>query len=481
MSDDLFDDRLTEHRNPRTVGIDRASPLEIVDLINSEDRQVPQAVQAERESIARAIELAVECFGRGGRLIYVGAGTSGRLGVLDAAECPPTFGTDPEMVQGIIAGGYVALVRSQEGAEDSGEDGARAIDEANTDTTDFVFGIATSSTTPFVRGALSRATELGARTGFLCCTEPGSEMREAVDVCVVPLVGPEVIAGSTRMKAGTATKLVLNSITTGAMIRLGKVYGNLMVDLQAMSDKLVDRSQRIVMAATGCSRDRALRSIKDAAGSVKHAIVMEKVGVAQELADLYLTEADGFVGGAIEIGAQEREAWVAGDSPYGLYALEPPNEASLELTRSLLRDLPRRISHLITDVENKELRQRPGEEKWCVKEHIEHLIDCDLMMGERIGSMLTQEDPSIADRNDEEANKKIGGTGARGAPIAMLLRRLADGRAALSFQVEEIPDDDFARTGRHEAYGKISLYQLLRHLVRHDEHHLQAIQNLLAK
>ncbi len=301
MADDLLDPRLTEQSNPRTKEIDLASPLEIVDLINAEDRSVPEAVRAQREEIARAIEIAVECFRRGGRLVYVGAGTSGRLGVLDATECPPTFGTDPEMVRGIIAGGHAALVRSQEGAEDRAEDGAAAVEDANVGADDFVLGIATSSTTPYVRGALARAVELGARTGFLCCTEPGEEMRELVDVCVVPLVGPEVIAGSTRMKAGTATKLVLNTITTGAMIRLGKVYGNLMVDLQAISEKLVDRSQRIVMAVCGCPRDEALRLLRAAGGSVKVAIVMGRADVSRELAELYLAEGDGFVRRALEI------------------------------------------------------------------------------------------------------------------------------------------------------------------------------------
>lgn len=301
MADDLFDPRLTEQSNPRTKEIDLASPLEIVDLINAEDRSVPEAVRAQREEIAQAIEIAVECFRRGGRLVYVGAGTSGRLGVLDATECPPTFGTDPEMVRGIIAGGHAALVRSQEGAEDRAEDGAAAVEDANVGADDFVLGIATSSTTPYVRGALARAVELGARTGFLCCTEPGEEMRELVDVCVVPLVGPEVIAGSTRMKAATATKLVLNTITTGAMIRLGKVYGNLMVDLQAISEKLVDRSQRIVMAVSGRSREEALRLLRAAGGSVKVAIVMERADVSRELAELYLAEGDGFVRRALEI------------------------------------------------------------------------------------------------------------------------------------------------------------------------------------
>ncbi|UCF20346.1 MAG: N-acetylmuramic acid 6-phosphate etherase, partial [Gemmatimonadota bacterium] len=274
MADELFDPRLTEHRNPRTRDIDLASPLEIVDLINAEDQTVPDAVRTQREAIARAIEIAVECFRKGGRLIYVGAGTSGRLGVLDATECPPTFGVAPDLVQGIIAGGQAALTRSQEGLEDRAEEGAAAMERASVDSRDFVFGIASSSTTPYVRGALVRAAELGASTGFLCCTEPDAGIRELVDVSVVPLVGPEVIAGSTRLKAGTATKLVLNTITTGAMIRLGKVYENLMVDLQAISEKLVDRSRRITMAVTGLKREEAARLVEASGGSVKVALVM---------------------------------------------------------------------------------------------------------------------------------------------------------------------------------------------------------------
>ncbi len=479
MPDDLFDERLTEQRNPRTREIDRADPLAIVDLINAEDRTVPEAVRAERENIARAMEIAVDCFKHGGRLIYIGAGTSGRLGVLDAAECPPTFGSDPEMVRGLIAGGQIALVRSQEGAEDRAADGAAALDEVEVGAGDFVFGIATSSTTPYVRGALAHAAELGARTGFLCCTEPGEEMRQLVDVCVVPLVGPEVIAGSTRMKAGTATKLVLNTLTTGAMIRLGKVYGNLMVDLQAMSDKLIDRSRRIMMAATGCSLEDALQRIEEAGGSVKLAIVMEKAGVRPEVAELYLAESDGLVGRSIEIAEGEAEFAKSGASPFAPYATAPPNQESIERTLSLLRELPRQLSELVADVETGALRLRPDDESWCAKEHVEHLIDCDQMMGARISAILGSDNPAIANRDDEEANRVIFDTGARGAPIDMLLRRLAEGRAALAFQVEGTDADSFARTGEHEMYGAISLYQVLRHLVRHDENHLQAIQRLL--
>jgi N-acetylmuramic acid 6-phosphate etherase len=289
------DPRLTEQRNPRSRRIDALGPLEIVDLINAEDRMVAQAVGEEREAIARALELVEAAFRVGGRLFYVGAGTSGRLGVLDAAEMPPTYGTEPSMVQGIIAGGYAALVRAQEGAEDRPEAGAAAVDQAGVGSSDFVLGIATSGTTPFVHGALARARELGARTGFLLCTYPSRELLDRHDVVIAPLVGPEVITGSTRMKAGTATKLVLNTITTGAMIRLGKVYGNLMVDLQVTCEKLRDRGERILMETLGVERPAAAELLDRAGGHVKTALVMGGLGVDAEEARARLAEAGGVI------------------------------------------------------------------------------------------------------------------------------------------------------------------------------------------
>jgi len=291
----MLDPRETERRNPRTVSIDLASPLEIVDLINAEDRRVPDAVATQREQIARAIELAEATFRGGGRLFYVGAGTSGRLGVLDASECPPTFGTDPEMVQGIIAGGLPALTRSQEGAEDVVTNGALAMDEHGVNAKDLVIGIAASGTTPYVRAALERAISLGAKTGLVACSPPPPDLVAKVDVTMLPIVGPEVVTGSTRMKAGTATKLVLNTITTGAMIRLGKTYGNLMVHLRATNNKLIDRSQRIVMEVTGVSREDATRLIERAGKSVKLAIVMQKKGVSREEAEKLLADNAGVV------------------------------------------------------------------------------------------------------------------------------------------------------------------------------------------
>lgn len=295
----MRDPRLTEQRNPRSTAVDRMDPLEIVRLMNAEDRLVAEAVGREAESIARAMELAEASFRAGGRLLYVGAGTSGRLGVLDSAEMPPTFGTDPEMVQGIIAGGYAALVRAQEGAEDLPEDGATAVDERNVGPHDFVLGIATSGTTPYVHGALARARERGARTGFLLCTEPSQALRATHDVVIAPLLGPEVITGSTRLKAGTATKMVLNTITTGAMIRLGKVYGNLMVDLQVTCAKLQDRGERILMEMLSVEREEARSLLASAQGHVKTALVMGRLGVDRDGARAALDAAGGLVAWAV--------------------------------------------------------------------------------------------------------------------------------------------------------------------------------------
>jgi N-acetylmuramic acid 6-phosphate etherase len=296
----MLDDRLTEQRNPRSARIDTLASVEIVDLINAEDRMVADAVAEERAAMASAIDMVVEAFRTGGRLIYVGAGTSGRLGVLDAAEMPPTYGTDPDMVQGIIAGGLDALVRSQEGAEDHPGDGAAAIDGRNVGPTDFVLGIATSGTTPYVHGALARARELGARTGFLLCTHPTSELVDTHDVVIAPLVGPEVVTGSTRMKAGTATKLVLNIITTGAMIRIGKVFGNLMVDLQATCEKLQDRGERILMSTLAVERTEAAALLDAAGGHVKTALVMGGRGVGKDEAADMLNAADGVLTRVLE-------------------------------------------------------------------------------------------------------------------------------------------------------------------------------------
>ena len=295
----MIDPRATERRNPRTASIDLASPLEIVDVINAEDRLVPEAVATQRVEIAKAIEIAERTFRAGGRLFYVGAGTSGRLGVLDASEIPPTFGADPEMVQGMIAGGLPALTRAQEGAEDIVENGAKEVDARKIGKNDFLIGIAASGTTPYVHAAIVRARELGAATGIISCSKLAPDVLETVDVTIVPITGPEVVTGSTRMKVGTATKLVLNMITTGAMIRLGKTYGNLMVDLRATNNKLKDRSERIVIEVCGVSRDEARKLLDAADKSVKTAIVMQKLGLDRDGALAALERAGGVIRRAI--------------------------------------------------------------------------------------------------------------------------------------------------------------------------------------
>ena len=297
---DEIKDLITEQQNPRTVDIDTRSTEEILRLINEEDKTVPYAVEREIPYIIRAVDIVVETFRRGGRLFYVGAGTSGRLGMLDAAECPPTYGTEPEMIQGVIAGGYKALVWAQEGAEDRREDGTRDLKERGVTPKDVVMGIAASRRTPYVVGAVEYARSIGAKTIFLTCT-PREELNVEVDVAICPVVGPEVIMGSTRMKSGTAQKLVLNMLTTAAMVRLGKVYGNMMVDLQATSQKLMERSKRVVMMVTGVGYEEAERVLREAGGNVKTALVMTLAGVNAPGARELLRRADGFVRRALEM------------------------------------------------------------------------------------------------------------------------------------------------------------------------------------
>jgi len=295
---------LTEQRNPASVNIDTMSASELVQLINSEDATVAAAVAHERDGIAAAVELIVDRLRRGGRLIYVGAGTSGRLGVLDASECPPTFGTEPEMIEGVIAGGYGALVRAREGAEDDRDAGGADLRERDVGPDDVIMGIATSGGTPYVQGALEEAVRSGAGTVFLCCT-PVERGAVPTDVTITPLTGPEVVTGSTRMKAGTATKLVLNTITTAAMVLLGKTYENLMVDLGATCEKLRDRACRILVETTGVGYEAAAAVITRAEGSVKAAIVMQKAGVGLEEANRLLAKAGGFVRAALALRPEE--------------------------------------------------------------------------------------------------------------------------------------------------------------------------------
>ncbi len=285
---------ITEQRNPHTRDVDCKSTLEIVDIINAEDSSIINAVHNERQSISKAVDLIVKSFKKRGRLFYIGAGTSGRLGVLDASECPPTFGTDPELVRGIIAGGIEALTRSVEGAEDRHVDGERAIIENGITDNDAVVGIAAGGTTPFVHGALAQAGKIGATTIFLCCN-PDINPATDVDVTIRPITGPEVITGSTRMKAGTATKLILNTLTTASMIKMGKVYENLMVDLQVKNVKLKDRAERIIMTVTDLDRYAADKLLKKAKGNVKAAIIMHKLQTGYEEARKKLDENESFV------------------------------------------------------------------------------------------------------------------------------------------------------------------------------------------
>lgn len=289
----------TERRHPDSAAIDRMSVGEAFDLISAADATVAGAVAAARDEICAAIELVVAAFREGGRLIYVGAGTSGRLGVLDATECPPTFLTDPEMVSGIIAGGSEALTRSVERAEDSCPDGAAAMDQKGVAAGDVVFAIATGGTTPFVHGAIAEAKRRGARTVFLACV-PSDQVADEADVSIRVVTGPEVITGSTRMKAGTATKMVLNMVTTIAMVRLGKVYENLMVDVNTtVNAKLVDRGTRIVEELTGLPRDVARKLLDDSGGRVKVALVMHSRGIGADAALALLAAADGQVGAVL--------------------------------------------------------------------------------------------------------------------------------------------------------------------------------------
>ena len=298
----LFDELqqlATEQRNPRSMEIDTASVSTILEIMNAEDHLVAQAVGTQLKWIREAVGIIVHAFRNGGRLFYAGAGTSGRLGILDASECPPTFGTAPELVQGLIAGGLPAVFQAQEGAEDHEENGARALDEAGVRAEDVVCGIAASRRTPYVVGAVGHARTLGCKTLFVTCT-PRESFHIDVDVAICPVVGPEVIMGSTRMKSGTAQKLVLNMLTTASMIRLGKVYENMMVDLQMTNAKLVERSKRTVMTVTGIDYDEATRVLDAAKGHVKTAIVMYLGDISHQEAIERLEKASGFVRPAIE-------------------------------------------------------------------------------------------------------------------------------------------------------------------------------------
>jgi N-acetylmuramic acid 6-phosphate etherase len=295
----IEDNLLTEARNPRSDELDRLSADEIVALMSGEDAHVVAAVRAESDAIARAIDWAAERLARGGRLIYVGAGTSGRLGVLDASECPPTFGTPPEMVVGVIAGGPAALTRAIEGAEDDPARGAADIRALGVSTNDLVVAIATSGRTPYVIGAVNAARSSGAAAIGITCNRP-SLLSEAVDLEIAPLVGPEILAGSTRLKAGTATKMILNMISTGAMVRIGKTLGNRMVDLKPSNEKLRIRSRRILREVTGLDDRQAAELLERSDGRLKRALVAALAAVAPDRAQQLLDENGGQVRAAVQ-------------------------------------------------------------------------------------------------------------------------------------------------------------------------------------
>jgi len=285
---------LTERRNPASNNIDTLSTLEMLTVINNEDRRVPEAITPYLPQIAQLVDRVAQAFAEGGRLIYIGAGTSGRLGILDASECPPTFGTRPEQVVGIIAGGHKAILSAVENVEDNREQGAADLKALNFSAKDVLVGLAASGRTPYVLGAMAWAKSLNASVAVVSCN-PQSEMAALADIAITPAVGPEVVTGSTRLKAGTAQKLVLNMITTGAMIRSGKVYSNLMVDVEATNAKLIERQISIVMDATDCDRDTAQAALQQCNRHCKTAIVMVLSGLDAAQAGAVLEQNNGFI------------------------------------------------------------------------------------------------------------------------------------------------------------------------------------------
>jgi N-acetylmuramic acid 6-phosphate etherase len=290
---------VTEERNPNTLNIDSVSTEEIITMINEEDKKVAFAVEKEKSHIAKAVDVIADRLKNGGRLIYVGAGTSGRLGIVDASECPPTFGVDFELVQGIIAGGNTAIFKAVEGAEDSIELGKKDLISRNVSKTDVICGIAASGRTPYVIGAMKYGKDIGA--AVICVTmNPNSEMAAIADIPISVVVGPEAIMGSTRMKAGTAQKMVLNMLTTGTMVKLGKVYGNLMVDVQSTNEKLVTRAKRIIMLATGVDITTAEKYLKETEYDVKLSIFMIQTNLNKEKAKKILNDNNGYIQKAID-------------------------------------------------------------------------------------------------------------------------------------------------------------------------------------
>ncbi|MEE9579310.1 MAG: N-acetylmuramic acid 6-phosphate etherase [Gemmatimonadota bacterium] len=447
------DSRLTEAGNPATVRIDRASVREIVELINSEDARVAPAVARESEAIARLIDEVERRIRIGGRLIYVGAGTSGRLGVLDAAECPPTFGTDPDLVRGVIAGGAPALETSLEGVEDDEAAGSASIEVLGVGSEDFVLGIAASATTPFVQAALAEARERGARIGLLSFTPPPESLARLADVTITPIVGPEAIAGSTRMKAGTATKLVLNTLTTGVMVRLGKVHRNLMVDLQAVSRKLVGRSIRIVREVSGVDEDTARRLLGAAGGSSKIAIAMHELRASRAVAERVVDECGGLLGEAIE-------RYADGPLPYYAGYPETFGDEDTRLLAARLRAAPDRLGRAVEHETPPERRTA----RWGAREHLAHLIECETVaFRPRVDRVLETEEPGF------EAWEPSPDPAAEG-DAEQLLAVFRTERSRTCALLEPLSDRGWARSATI-GDERVTLYQFLRGVANHDEAH----------
>lgn len=464
----------TEAVNPRTTGIDRAGPAEIVRLIQAEDRRVPNAVEAEAASIAGLVEEVADRLASGGRLVYVGAGTSGRLGVLDAAECPPTFGTEPGLVLGLIAGGREALWRSREGAEDDESAGRQDVRAAGIGPADFVLGIATSGTTPYVRAALEEADAAGAGTGFVSCTPPPEAMRRVADHLVTPIVGPEVVAGSTRMKAGTATKLVLNTLSTGVMVRLGKVYGNLMVDLRAGSRKLVRRALGILEAVCGLTGDAARSLLVRAGGSVKTAIAMHELGVERAVAERVLDACGGHLSRVVErfSGAEH--------VPYYACYSDDLGGGEAEVLAGRLAAGPERVR---AACEAWAAATGPGRTtgRWTPAQHVAHLVQSEReAYRPRIEALIASatetetEDPSLDFPDWPPDPEPPGGDRS----IAELLLVFAGERARTVRALEGAPIAAWLARGTVDG-EPVALHQLVRAVAQHDAAHAERIRERL--
>jgi len=457
---------LTEAVNSRTVEIDRADAARIVAMMQGEDRAVPAAVESQSGPIAETVEAVALRFQRGGRLIYVGAGTSGRLGVLDASECPQTFGTDASQVIGIIAGGDAALVQSSEGAEDDPEGGSDAIATLDVGPADFVLGIASSGTTPFVHGALEEAVARKAGVAFLSCSAPPPAIADLGAILITPLVGPEVVAGSTRLKAGTATKLVLNTITTGAMIRSGKVYRNLMVDLRARSAKLVDRGVRIVMDVAELEPEAARRLLCDAGGSVKTALAMDALSLGRALAERALDSVDGFLQVAVERYADR------GLPYYGGYP-ERPGWPDRERLLADLAGAPERLAAAreagrIADERGNRVPANPS--GWAPRAHVAHLLSFEKeAVTPRVRAAISLDVPVWSDWDSVDPPP-----GAE-VPLPELLDRFSAARSRTVQAIEEAPSGALARRARL-GEESLTLYQFLRGIRQHDEAHARRIE-----